>query len=215
MISYRFVVYSGFIKSLRISICIFLLAILSGCIRHNDLKNAAPITAVQSSLQRTAKQTDCHENTCVQVQMLSHDVLRTIQRENIKKLHTLYDTNNGLVGSSRLLKRYAVDGVVSGSLQSATLDFIVTIETDSTGMRGRQYFEVAQELESSMQEQVFLTIEENRKLIPSIVRLYEVYPLQYSWKFLLTFVHSNIKPTSYVFHWNDTILKSGGYAISL
>lgn len=198
-----------------ISTFLAVLLILTGCAKHEDVKRSASATAAIAAPRHDAEQKECHKHVCVQVQFLSQEVLRTLQRENIKKLQAIHNTNKDLVGAATILKKYATSGDSFNSPQRNTLDFTVIVETDSTSMQGRQYFEIAQELESSLQEQASLITEHHATLTPVMVRLYEVHPLQHSWQFIVTFVYNSTKPTNYVFHWSDTVLKTGRYAISL
>lgn len=207
---------------LIVSFAVVLWLCCSGCSDgYKPASDSSRDVAEQSSLlegRGTAHSTakECRKNICIHLQVLSPEEVQEKQRASLQKLEAMYRTNKDLVGSQSLQQRYA-KGAMADSLRHNLRDILVTITaaTVDTSKPEHEYFEIAQKLEMSIEEQSWFSADGAERIIPTVVRLYEVQPLQHKWQLIVTVPSDVVEHKNSVFHWSDKAFDTGEYSITL
>lgn len=207
---------------LIVSFAVVLWLCCSGCSdAYKPASDSSRDVADQSSLledqgiaHSTAK--ECRKNICIHLQVLSPEEVQEKQRASLQKLEAMYRTNKDLVGSQTLQQRYK-KGAMADSLRYNLRDIIVTVTaaTIDTSKPDHEYFEIAQKLEMSIEEQSWFSADGVERSTPEVVRLYEIQPLQHKWQLLVTVPSDVVEHKNSVFHWSDKVFDTGTYSIAL
>lgn len=188
-----------------------------GCSNQHKVENEVrSLPTIQLAVSDTEIHKECRKNICVQVRVLLREQLLRQQQQNVQKLQAMYSTNKELVGSAALRKRYE-QGRVPDRMPDTTVDLLFTVIASAidTNKPDHQYSEIAQKLETSLQEESWLSTGKQDRSTPSVVRIYEVHPVQNSWQILLTIPCSVMADKRYTLHWSDTVFGTGTYTIAL